>query len=53
MEIGENILLLHKGKVRWTGSKEDVLTADDPELDDFIFASSFLRDAKEVMKRQK
>lgn len=53
MEIGEHILLLHEGTVRWTGSKEDVLTADDPELDDFIFASGFLREAKEVMKRQK
>lgn len=53
MEIGENILLLHQGKVQWRGSKQDVLTSNDPILDEFIFASDFLREAKEAMKRQK
>lgn len=53
MEIGENILFLHEGQVAWKGTKEDVLTADDPELNDFIFAGEFLREAKEVMKHQK
>lgn len=53
MEIGENILLLHQGEVAWRGEKEDVLTASEQELEDFIFASSFLREAKEALLKNK
>ena len=43
MEIGENICLLEDGKLAWQGSKEDVLTTENERLDNFIFASPFLR----------
>ena len=43
MEIGENICLLEDGKLAWQGSKEDVLTTENESLDNFIFASPFLR----------
>lgn len=53
MEIGENILLIHKGEVAWRGTKDDVLHANEPELEDFIFASSFLQEAKAAMLGKK
>jgi phospholipid/cholesterol/gamma-HCH transport system ATP-binding protein len=43
MEIGENICLLDKGLLSWTGSKDQVLKSDDEKLHDFIFASPFLQ----------
>ncbi len=43
MEIGDNIVLLHKGKLAWRGNKEEVLTSDNKILQDFIFASPFLQ----------
>jgi phospholipid/cholesterol/gamma-HCH transport system ATP-binding protein len=43
MEIGENICLLHKGKLAWHGSKNEVLTSNNDTLHDFIFASPFLQ----------
>lgn len=43
MEIGENICLLEDGKLAWQGSKEDVLTTENESLDNFIFASPFLK----------
>lgn len=43
MEIGDNVLLLHEGKVAWQGNKEEVLHSDNEILQDFIFASPFLQ----------
>ncbi|MFT6333557.1 MAG: phospholipid/cholesterol/gamma-HCH transport system ATP-binding protein [Halioglobus sp.] len=43
MEIGENICLLHQGKLAWQGNKDQVLQSDSEELHNFIFASPFLQ----------
>jgi len=43
MEIGENICLVHKGKLAWKGSKDEVMESDNEMLSDFIFASPFLQ----------
>jgi len=47
MEIGENICLLHKGKLVWKGNKDEVLDSDNDNLTDFIFASPFLQKLKD------
>ena len=52
MEIGENICLLDKGLLVWSGSKEEVLTSENEKLHDFIFASPFLQKlVDQVMKK--
>jgi phospholipid/cholesterol/gamma-HCH transport system ATP-binding protein len=43
MEIGDNIALLHLGELVWTGNKSEVLTSDNKLLEEFIFASPFLK----------
>lgn len=43
MGIGENIILLHHGKLAWRGNKEEVLESTNDTLQNFIFASPFLR----------
>lgn len=43
MEIGENICLLHQGKLAWKGDNEQVLKSDNENLHNFIFASPFLQ----------
>jgi len=43
MGIGDNILLLKNGNVAWTGDKTQVLQSNNKVLEDFIFASPFLR----------
>ncbi len=47
MEIGENICLLHKGKLVWKGNKDEVIDSDNENLTDFIFASPFLQKLKD------
>ena len=43
MGIGDNIALLHLGKLVWTGNKSEVMESDDRLLQEFIFASPFLQ----------
>ena len=43
LEIGDSIALLKDGYLVWTGSKEEVLTSHDENINDFIFASPFLK----------
>lgn len=52
MEIGENILYMVKGKVEWTGTSEDIIFSKNKHLNEFIFASQFLQDAKNMRMMQ-
>lgn len=48
MEIGDNILYLLNGKKEWSGTSKDIIFSDNKQLNQFIFASEFLQDAKEM-----
>ncbi len=47
MEIGDRVGFIHKGKLLWEGDKENVLTSDCSELNDFVFASRMAKKVKE------
>ncbi|MGZ3864528.1 MAG: ABC transporter ATP-binding protein [Bacteroidia bacterium] len=46
MQIGQNIMFLHNGKKWWEGTNKQVLTTDNKELLDFVYASEFLKQLK-------
>lgn len=48
MEIGDHIVYLHQGKKQWEGTNKDIIFSKDELLNDFIFASDFLQDAKQM-----
>jgi phospholipid/cholesterol/gamma-HCH transport system ATP-binding protein len=48
MEIGENILYLYQGKKEWVGTNKEIIFSNHEKLNEFIFASEFLRDAKDM-----
>ena len=48
MEIGEKIVYIHGGRKWWEGTKEDILHADNRELNDFVFASAMAKRANRV-----
>ncbi len=50
MEIGENILYLNQGLKEWQGSKDELIYSEHEKLNEFIFASQFLKDAKLMRK---
>jgi phospholipid/cholesterol/gamma-HCH transport system ATP-binding protein len=51
MEIGEKIVYIHEGNKWWEGTKDDILLSDNPELNDFVFASAMAKRAKSVAQR--
>ncbi len=48
MEIGNNILYLYQGMKEWEGNKKEIIFSKNQKLNEFIFASEFLQDAKEM-----
>ena len=48
MEIGENILYLYQGVKEWEGNNKEIIFNKNQKLNEFIFASEFLRDAKDM-----
>lgn len=43
IQIGENIMFVHKGQNWWTGDKSKILNSDNKELFEFVFASDFMK----------
>ena len=48
MEIGNYILYMYKGHKEWEGTNKEIIFSKNQRLNEFIFASEFLRDAKEM-----
>ena len=48
MEIGDYILYMYKGNKEWEGNNKQIIFSKNQRLNDFIFASEFLQDAKDM-----
>ncbi len=48
MGIGENIVFLYNGHKEWQGNKDEVMTSNNEQLNNFIFASDLFRKVKQV-----
>jgi phospholipid/cholesterol/gamma-HCH transport system ATP-binding protein len=48
MEIGDHIFYMYQGRKQWEGSNKDIIHSKDEKLNEFIFASDFLQDAKQM-----
>lgn len=52
MEIGDNILFIHKGEKGWVGSKDTIFTSNNENLDNLVFASELFKKVKENQIRK-
>ncbi|PWE00246.1 ABC transporter ATP-binding protein [Marinilabilia rubra] len=43
MGIGEKVVFIAQGEKGWEGTKDDILKSDNERLNDFIYASKFLK----------
>lgn len=48
MEIGDRILYMYQGKKEWEGTNKEIIFSKNERLNNFIFASEFLQDAKDM-----
>ena len=51
MNIGDKVLFLHNGKKHWEGSNTEILHATNEELEDFVFASKFLKEMRKGIQK--
>jgi phospholipid/cholesterol/gamma-HCH transport system ATP-binding protein len=49
MGIGNHIVFLHNGQKWWEGTNHEIAHTNNKELNDFVFASPFMRAAKEKL----
>ena len=47
IEIGDHISFIHEGQLWWNGSKEEILKTDNPEVNEFVYASKFMKIVKQ------
>jgi phospholipid/cholesterol/gamma-HCH transport system ATP-binding protein len=48
MENGDHIVYLYNGKKEWEGTNKEIIFNNSKTLNNFIFASEFLQDAKDM-----
>jgi phospholipid/cholesterol/gamma-HCH transport system ATP-binding protein len=48
MEIGNYILYMYQGRKEWEGTNKEIIFSKNQRLNEFIFASDFLKDAKDM-----
>lgn len=49
METGQNIIFINKGRMWWNGDRHALLNSDNAELNEFIFASEMMRQARRAL----
>jgi phospholipid/cholesterol/gamma-HCH transport system ATP-binding protein len=48
MEMGDHIIYMHEGVKEWEGTNKEIIFSKNEKLNEFIFASEFLKDAKDM-----
>ena len=48
MEIGDHIVYMYQGLKEWEGNNKEIIFSKNQKLNEFIFASAFLQDAKDM-----
>ncbi|MFT6996864.1 MAG: phospholipid/cholesterol/gamma-HCH transport system ATP-binding protein [Cryomorphaceae bacterium] len=49
IEIGDHIMFVYKGKKWWSGDKQEILRSKNNELNDFVYASKFMKTLREKL----
>lgn len=44
--IGDSISFIYKGKLWWKGTKDEILSTDNPEFNDFVFSMELIKRLK-------
>lgn len=52
IEIGDNINFINKGQNWWQGGRNSIITTDNKEINNFVFASQFMKEIKVSMQKQ-
>jgi phospholipid/cholesterol/gamma-HCH transport system ATP-binding protein len=48
MNIGEKIIFIYEGEKAWEGTKDEIMTSTNQQLNDFVFASDLFKKVRKV-----
>lgn len=48
LEIGENIIFLKDGNLKWQGTKEEIFKTDNEAISDFVYSSDLFKKVREA-----
>lgn len=51
IEIGDNIIFIHEGQKWWEGDRKSIITTENKEIIDFVYASEFMKEIKTSMQK--
>ena len=51
IEIGDNVVFIYQGQNWWQGDKKSIITTDNEEILNFVYASEFMKEIKEKMQK--
>jgi phospholipid/cholesterol/gamma-HCH transport system ATP-binding protein len=46
IEIGDHIMFIYKGEMWWEGNKKEILQTNNQEVNDFVYATKFMKELK-------
>jgi phospholipid/cholesterol/gamma-HCH transport system ATP-binding protein len=52
MEISDTISFIHKGQKWWEGTRDDIMTTDNQEVVNFVYASKFMKAVRDNFKKR-
>jgi phospholipid/cholesterol/gamma-HCH transport system ATP-binding protein len=52
IEIGDYIVFIHEGNKWWEGNKSDILTTDNKEINEFVYAADFMKEIKGMLGKR-
>lgn len=53
IEIGDTILFIHQGQNWWQGDRQSIITTDNQEILDFVYASDFMKEIRASMQEKR
>ncbi len=53
IEIGDNVLFIYKGQNWWQGNRDSILLSDNKEVNQFVYASEFMKEIQKNMGLKK
>jgi phospholipid/cholesterol/gamma-HCH transport system ATP-binding protein len=53
IEIGDTILFIHNGRNWWQGDSKSIITTENKEVVDFVYASDFMKEIRSTIQSKR
>jgi phospholipid/cholesterol/gamma-HCH transport system ATP-binding protein len=50
IEIGDNVIFIHKGQNWWQGDRKSIITTENKEILEFVYASEFMKEIRTTLQ---